>query len=53
MIKKLDNAKFIETVGLEWMFVTVEDAVEACKFQLQSTKHNPGEENAKTPEDNV
>ncbi|XP_004296670.1 PREDICTED: sulfate transporter 3.1-like [Fragaria vesca subsp. vesca] len=53
VIKKLDNAKFIETVGLEWMFVTVEDAVEACKFQLQSTKHNPGEENAKTPEDNV
>ncbi|XP_050372390.1 sulfate transporter 3.1-like [Argentina anserina] len=53
VIKKLDNSKFIETIGLEWMFVTVEDAVQACKFQLQSIKPSPLEERTKTPEDNV
>ncbi|PRQ36083.1 putative SLC26A/SulP transporter [Rosa chinensis] len=53
VIKKLDTSKYIETIGREWMFVTVGEAVEACNFLLHSSKLSPGEEKAKTPEDNV
>ncbi|KAK4338731.1 hypothetical protein RND71_043218 [Anisodus tanguticus] len=38
VMKKLNKAKFIETLGQEWMFLTVGEAVEACNFMLHSCK---------------
>lgn len=53
VIKKLDKSKFIENLGQEWMFLTVGDAVAACRFLLHTSKPNPGDEKSKTPDDNV
>ncbi|XP_060178072.1 sulfate transporter 3.1-like [Lycium barbarum] len=38
VMKKLNKAKFIDTLGQEWMFLTVGEAVEACNFMLHSCK---------------
>ncbi|XP_015079458.1 sulfate transporter 3.1-like [Solanum pennellii] len=38
VMKKLNKSKFIETLGQEWMFLTVGEAVEACNFMLHSCK---------------
>ena len=35
-MKKLDSSKVMETIGQEWIFVTVNEAVEACRFLLHS-----------------
>ncbi|GLT78586.1 hypothetical protein SLA2020_501160 [Shorea laevis] len=41
VIKKLDKSKFIETIGQEWIYLTVEEAVAACNFMLHTCKSNP------------
>ncbi|KAK4376265.1 hypothetical protein RND71_006942 [Anisodus tanguticus] len=46
VMKKLNKAKFIETLGHEWMFLTVGEAVEACNFMLHSCKPKSSEDDA-------
>ncbi|GLU08913.1 hypothetical protein SLE2022_257970 [Rubroshorea leprosula] len=41
VIKKLDKSKFIETIGQEWIYLTVGEAVAACSFMLHRYKSNP------------
>ncbi|KAK3013777.1 hypothetical protein RJ639_010136 [Escallonia herrerae] len=41
VIKKLNKAKFIETLGQEWIYLTVGEAVEACNFVLNTYKPKP------------
>ncbi|KAL6184972.1 hypothetical protein ACLB2K_041107 [Fragaria x ananassa] len=53
VIKKLDVSKFIEKIGWEWMFVTVSDAVESCKFVSHSSDPSSAEDKVKPSEDNV
>ncbi|XP_019260377.1 PREDICTED: sulfate transporter 3.1-like isoform X2 [Nicotiana attenuata] len=36
--KKLNKSKFIETIGQEWIFLTVGEAVESCNYMLHSCK---------------
>ncbi|XP_009804926.1 sulfate transporter 3.1-like [Nicotiana sylvestris] len=38
VMKKLNKSKFIETLGQEWIFLTVGEAVGACNFMLHSCK---------------
>ena len=38
VMKKLDRSKLIATVGREWIFLTVAEAVCACTFMLHSFK---------------
>lgn len=38
VMKKLDKSKFIHTIGQEWIYLTVEEAVSACNFMLQACK---------------
>ncbi|KAK4425637.1 Sulfate transporter 3.1 [Sesamum alatum] len=38
VMKKLDKSKFIDTIGQEWIYVTVGEAVNACNFMLQTCK---------------
>ncbi|CAN4101226.1 unnamed protein product [Withania somnifera] len=45
-MKKLNKSKFIETLGQEWMFLTVGEAVEACNFMLHSCKPKSSEDGA-------
>ncbi|XP_057959600.1 sulfate transporter 3.1-like [Malania oleifera] len=35
--KKLDKSNLIETIGQEWMFLTVAEAVGACNFMLHTS----------------
>ncbi|KAJ4826494.1 Sulfate transporter 3.1 [Turnera subulata] len=42
VIKKLEKAKYIETIGQEWIYLTVGEAVAACEFLLHTCKSNPG-----------
>lgn len=46
VMKKLNKSKFIETLGQEWMFLTVGEAVEACNFMLHSCKPKSSEDGA-------
>ncbi|KAF8401739.1 hypothetical protein HHK36_012685 [Tetracentron sinense] len=41
VMKKLDKSKFIETIGQEWIYLTVGEAVGACNFLLHTYKPNP------------
>ncbi|EEF45243.1 sulfate transporter, putative [Ricinus communis] len=41
VIKKLNKTKFIETIGQEWIYLTVSEAVAACSFMLHSCKVSP------------
>ncbi|XP_047957079.1 sulfate transporter 3.1-like [Salvia hispanica] len=34
VMKKLEKSKFLETLGMEWIFLTVEEAVRACSYML-------------------
>ncbi|MBA0686217.1 hypothetical protein Gohar_012888, partial [Gossypium harknessii] len=34
VMKKLNKSKFIETIGKEWIYLTVGEAVEACNYKL-------------------
>ncbi|KAJ8768457.1 hypothetical protein K2173_021610 [Erythroxylum novogranatense] len=38
VIKKLDKSKFIETIGQQWLYLTVGEAVAACEFMLHTGK---------------
>lgn len=39
VMKKLDRSKFIELLGQEWIYLTVGEAVGACKYMLHT--YNP------------
>ncbi|KAJ8559321.1 hypothetical protein K7X08_003379 [Anisodus acutangulus] len=53
VMKKLNKAKFIETLGHEWMFLTVGEAVEACNFMLHSCKPKSSEDASQKWSNNV
>ncbi|KAI6695535.1 hypothetical protein NL676_023245 [Syzygium grande] len=38
VMKKLSKSKFIENLGQEWFFLTIEQAVGACNFMLHKCK---------------
>ncbi|CAI9781192.1 unnamed protein product [Fraxinus pennsylvanica] len=38
VMKKLNKSKFIETIGHEWIFLTVGEAVGACNYMLHTCK---------------
>ncbi|KAE8681715.1 Sulfate transporter 3.1 [Hibiscus syriacus] len=38
VMKKLNKSKFIETIGQEWIYLTVGEAVEACHYKLHTCK---------------
>lgn len=40
VMKKLNKSKFLETMGHEWIFLTVGEAVGACNYMLHSTSNN-------------
>ncbi|XP_022899511.1 sulfate transporter 3.1-like [Olea europaea var. sylvestris] len=40
VMKKLNKSKFIETIGQEWIFLTVGEAVGACNYMLHTCKPN-------------
>ncbi|KAF9677628.1 hypothetical protein SADUNF_Sadunf08G0127400 [Salix dunnii] len=40
VIKKLGKSKFIESIGQEWIYLTMGEAVAACKFMLHASKSN-------------
>lgn len=40
VIKKLNKSKFLETIGQEWIFLTVGEAVGACNYMLHSCNQN-------------
>ncbi|KAL5712507.1 Sulfate transporter 3.1 [Ranunculus cassubicifolius] len=48
VMKKLDQSKFIENIGQEWIYLTVGEAVCACNFKLHTGKpvHSKVEEPA-------
>lgn len=52
VIKKLNNSKFIENIGQEWIYLTVAEAVAACNFMLHTCKSNP-EVECNSQDDNV
>lgn len=52
VIKKLNNSKFIEDIGQEWIYLTVAEAVAACNFMLHTCKSNPDVEYT-SQDDNV
>ncbi|KAK1577709.1 hypothetical protein Q3G72_024161 [Acer saccharum] len=41
VMKKLDMSKFIENIGQEWIYLTVQEAVARCNFMLHTCKSNP------------
>ncbi|EOY05768.1 hypothetical protein QUC31_016600 [Theobroma cacao] len=41
VMKKLDKSKLIDTIGQEWIYLTVGEAVAACNFMLHTWKSNP------------
>ncbi|XWS53938.1 hypothetical protein CRYUN_Cryun10bG0043700 [Craigia yunnanensis] len=41
VMKKLDRSKLIDTIGREWIYLTVREAVAACNFMLHTCKSNP------------
>lgn len=38
VMKKMSKSKLIETIGQDWIFLTVGEAVGACKYMLHSYK---------------
>ncbi|XP_039031365.1 sulfate transporter 3.1-like [Hibiscus syriacus] len=38
VMEKLNKSKFIETIGEEWVYLTVGEAVEACHYKLHTCK---------------
>jgi sulfate transporter 3 len=53
VIKKLDNSKFIEKIGQEWIYLTVGEAVAACNFMLHTHKSNPAAVELQPQDSNV
>lgn len=52
-MKKLNKAKFVETIGQEWIFLTVGEAVGACNFMLHNYKPKPGTDETEKWSNNV
>jgi len=40
-MKKLNKSKFLDELGHKWVYLTVEEAVGACNFMVNSYKPNP------------
>ena len=40
VIKKLEKSKFIESIGQEWIYLTVGEAVAACSFKIHASTSN-------------
>ncbi|CAA0832138.1 Sulfate transporter 3.1 [Striga hermonthica] len=38
VMKKLNNSKFLERMGQEWIFLTVDDAIGACNYTLNNCR---------------
>lgn len=36
MLKKLKMSQILEKIGAEWIYLTVSEAVEACKYLIES-----------------
>lgn len=53
VMKKLNKAKLIDTIGHEWIFLTVGDAVAACNFLLHSCKPKPATDETEKWSSNV
>ncbi|XP_047335256.1 sulfate transporter 3.1-like [Impatiens glandulifera] len=45
VMKKLNKAKFIDSLGHEWIYLTVGEAARACNFMLHSSKAKKATEN--------
>lgn len=41
VMKKLNKSKFQNHLGKKWIYLTVEEAVGACNFNLRASKTNP------------
>ena len=41
VMKKLNKSKFLDELGHTWIYLTVEEAVEACNLMLEAHKPNP------------
>ncbi|XP_051120883.1 sulfate transporter 3.1-like [Andrographis paniculata] len=41
VMKKMNKSKFLERIGQDWVFMTVEEAVDACNYMLQTCKLQP------------
>ncbi|KAK7378392.1 hypothetical protein VNO80_03831 [Phaseolus coccineus] len=41
VMKKLNKSKFLDELGHKWVYLTVEEAVGACNFMLNTYKPNP------------
>lgn len=52
-MKKLSKSKFIESIGKDWIHLTVADAVSACDVILHTAKPNSPEKISGVPEFNV
>jgi sulfate transporter 3 len=46
VMKKLNKANFIENVGHEWIFLTVDEAVASCNYRLHTCKPNAEKDEA-------
>lgn len=53
IMKKLDRSKLIDTVGREWIFLTVAEAVCACTFMLHSFRQKAKATDGEGSDDNV
>ncbi|CAN4091274.1 unnamed protein product [Withania somnifera] len=55
VMKKLDKSNFIETIGKEWIYLTVGEAVNACNYILHTCKFQSKriEYSSANPDDNV
>lgn len=54
VMKKLHKSNFIETIGKEWIYLTVGEAVNACNYILHTCKFQSKRiDSSTTPDDNV
>ncbi|KAK4355567.1 hypothetical protein RND71_024538 [Anisodus tanguticus] len=54
VMKKLDKSNFIDTIGKEWIYLTVGEAVNACNYILHTCKFQSKRiDSSTTPDDNV
>ncbi|KAF8116495.1 hypothetical protein N665_0017s0051 [Sinapis alba] len=52
VMKKLSKSKFIETIGKDWIHLTISEAVSACDFMLHTAKPDSPEKISRVPEFN-
>lgn len=53
VMKKLNKSKFLETLGQEWIFLTVGEAVGACSYMLHSVTQKMGSDEQEKYNNNV